>query len=101
MGRFALALAAILILTLSAGLTRGQPSAAMRSGPSGGAVFQETSDTFRAELLMMQREQLPHVAQQSAHQEPPAPALLVYVGLVLAGSAISVVLARRHFQREI
>jgi hypothetical protein len=101
MGRFALALAAILILTLSAGLTGGQSGAPLGMGAAGGAVFQETTDTFRAELLLMQREQLPGLAQQSPEQEPPAPALLIYLGLILAGSAVSVLLARRQLQRQI
>jgi hypothetical protein len=98
MSRFALALAAILILTLSAGLTSGRTGASMRTGAPVSTVFQESTDTFRAELLLMQQEQLPHLVQQSPDQEPPAPALLVYLGLVLAGSAISVLLARRRLR---
>jgi hypothetical protein len=49
----------------------------------------------------MRREQLPRLAQQPSDQESPAPALLVYLGLILAGSTVSVLLARRRLQREI
>jgi hypothetical protein len=100
MSRFALALAAVLILTLSAGFTSGQPSARIHPGGSGGALFQENTDTIRSELFLMRREQLPRLAQQPSDQESPAPALLVYLGLILAGSTVSVLLARRRLQRE-
>jgi hypothetical protein len=101
MSRFALAMAAILILTLSAGFTDGQSSARMHPAGSSGTIFQENTDTFRSDLLLMQRQQLSPLAHQSADQEPPAPALLVYLALILAGSAISVLLARRRLQRKI
>jgi hypothetical protein len=101
MNRFALAMAAVLILTLSAGFTDRQSSARVHPVGSSGTIFQENTDTFRSELLLMQREQLPHLAHQSSDQEPPAPALLVYMGLILAGSTVSVLLARRRLQREL
>jgi hypothetical protein len=101
MSRFALALAAILILTLSAGFTNGQSSARMQPGGSGGVVFQENIDTFRSELFLMRHEQLPGLQRPSSDQEPPAPALLVYMGLILAGSTVSVLLTRRRLQREL
>ena len=97
MGRFALALAAIMVLTLSAGLTRGQPQAVpMRSSAMSAAAFQNDTDTFRAELLMMKRAAIPPTAQRSPNEEFPAPALLVYLALILVGSAGSVALARRR-----
>lgn len=101
MSRFALAMVAILILALSAGFTNGQSSARLHSGAAGSAAFQQNTDTFRAELFLMQHEQLPHLAQQSSDQEPPAPALLIYFGLILAGSAFAVLMARHRLQREI
>jgi hypothetical protein len=93
-------MAAILILTLSAGFTNGQPSARLHAVAAGGTAFQENTDTFRAELFLLQHEQLPHLTRQSSDQEPPAPALLIYLGLILAGSAFAVLLARRRLQRE-
>lgn len=101
MSRFALALAAVLILTLSAGFSNGQSSARVQPGGSAGAVFQENTDTFRSELFLMRRDPLPGLEHRSSDQEPPAPALLVYMGLILAGSAVSVLLTRRRLQREL
>jgi hypothetical protein len=102
MVRFALALAAIVILTLSAGLTRGQPQATPLSvGATSAAAFHNNTDTsFRADLMLMNRAALLRTPQRSAHEEPPAPALLVYLALILVGSAGSVALARRRLQGE-
>jgi hypothetical protein len=101
MSRFALALAAIVILTLSAGPTRGQPQTAHLSvGAANIAAFQDTTNTFRAELMLMKRMALQRTAQSSAHEEPLAPALLIYLALILIGSAGSVALARRRLYGE-
>jgi hypothetical protein len=101
MSRFALAMAAILILALSAGLTNDPSGARLHPAGPGRSVLLENTDTLRAELMLVQREQLPHLAPQSSDREPPAPALLIYMGLILAGSTVSVLLARRRLQREI
>jgi hypothetical protein len=59
------------------------------------------TDAFQPELTLIQRAALLPTTQRSASQnEPPAPALLVYLGLVLLGSAASVALARRRLHRE-
>ena len=97
MARFALALAAIVILTLSAGLTHVQPHATpLNAGATSPAAFSDNIDAFRAELMPMKRAALLSTAQRPAHEEPPAPALLVYLALILVGSAGSVALARRR-----
>jgi hypothetical protein len=100
MARFALALAAIVILTLSAGLTHVQPQATPSSaGATSAATFHDSADTFRAELMLMKRPALLSTAQRPPHEEPPAPALLVYLTLILVGSAGSVALAHRRLHR--
>ena len=101
MGRCALALAAIILLILSAGPTRGQSRAApLSAGAPSAAAFHENTDTFRAELMLMKRAAIPPTAQRALNEEPPAPALLVYLVLILVGSLGSVALARRRLQRE-
>jgi hypothetical protein len=101
MVRFALALAAIVILTLSAGLTRDQPQTTPLSvGATSAAAFHDNTDTFRADLMLMKRATLLRTPQRSPHEEPPAPALLVYLALILVGSAGSVALARRRLHGE-
>jgi len=99
MGRFALALAAIMILTLSAVPMHGQPqAAALSAGAASAAAFQP--DALRAELLLMKHATTPTTAQRSPNEESPAPALLVYLALILVGSVGSVALARRRLGRE-
>jgi hypothetical protein len=101
MARFALALAAILILTLSAGLTHGRPQGMPLSTRAASAtVSYENTNAFRAELLLIKGEAIPSLTQRSAGEEPPAPALLIYLALILIGSAVSVVLAHRRLHRE-
>ena len=101
MGRFALALAAIVILMLSAGPTRGQPQAApLSAGAPRAAAFHQNTDAFRAELMLVKRAAIPPTAQRSPNEEAPAPALLVYLALILVGSVGSVVLARRRLHGE-
>jgi hypothetical protein len=102
MARFALALAAIVILTLSAGLTHNQPQAMrQRAGAASAAAFQDNTDTFRAEMMLLKRTAITSAAQRSPNEEPPAPALLVYLALILIGSAGSVALARRRLHRGV
>jgi hypothetical protein len=94
MARFALALAAIVILILSAGLTHGQPQIAPPSAGTISAALHENTDTFRAELMLMKHTTPTLTAQSSPNEEPPAPALLIYLALILVGGAGSVALAR-------
>ena len=44
----------------------------------------------------MKRAAIPPTTQRSPNEDPPAPALLVYLALILVGSAGSVALARRR-----
>jgi hypothetical protein len=99
MARFALALAAIVILTLSAELTYSQPQVTrQRADAANTAAFQDNADTFRAELILMQHTAITPTVQRSPNEEPPAPALLVYLALILVGSVGSVALARRRLR---
>ena len=94
MGRFALALAAIILLILSAGPTRGPSQAApLRAGALGAAAFHENTDAFRAELMLVKRATIPPTLPRSSNEELPAPALLVYLVLILVGSVGSVALS--------
>ena len=71
MARFALALAAIVILILSAGPTHSQPQAArQRAGAASAAAFQDNTNTFRAELMLMKRTAITPAAQRSPNEEP-------------------------------
>ena len=98
MGRFALALVAIMLLILSAGLSGSQSQAAPLGAGAPSAAFYDNTDAFRAGLMAMKRAALPPAQQRSPATEPPPPALLVYLGLILVGSAGSVALARRRLQ---
>ena len=71
MGRFALALAAIVILTLSAGPKRGQPQAIpLSAGALSAAAFHDNTDTFRAELIPTKRTEIPPAVQRSPKHPP-------------------------------
>jgi hypothetical protein len=98
MGRLAIALAAIIILALSAGQAHRRPqAAALNAGANIAASIHDTTDTFRAELMPVKGAAvLPATHSSVRQEEPPAPALLVYLGLILVGSAGSVALARRR-----
>jgi hypothetical protein len=102
MVRLALALAAILILALSAGLTHSQPhTAALVAGASSAASMHGNTDALHADLLLIKHTALVQTAPSPVNQaEPPAPALLVYLGLILVGSAGSVALARWRLHRK-
>jgi hypothetical protein len=102
MARFTLALAAVLMLALSAGLTHGQPEGVpLGSGVASVRGFQDSTDAFQSTMVVTKPATHPSVVQRSPGEEPPAPALLIYLGLILVGSAVSVVLAHRHLQRGI
>ena len=96
MVKLAFALAAIIILALSAGLTHSRPQAAtLIAGTNSAAVMRDKTGAFQADLMLLKRAALQHNAQSTTNQEePPAPALLIYLGLILVGSAGSVALAR-------
>jgi hypothetical protein len=101
MARFALALIAILILALSAGLTNRQThGTSLGAGAASPADFYQSTNALRAELLLMSDQAMPAMAQRTNNQEPPAPALLIYLALILVGSAVAVALASRRVQRE-
>jgi hypothetical protein len=101
MARFALALAAIVILILSAGLTHGQlQTMPPRAGTISAAALRDNTDTFRAELMLMKQRRPTHTAQSSPNEEPPALALLVYLALILIGGVGAVALARWRLHGE-
>jgi hypothetical protein len=101
MTRFALALAAILMLALSAGLTHGQPEGMpLSTGAASVGGFEDTTDAFQSNMAVMTSETSASMVQRSPGEEPPAPALLIYLGLILVGSAVSVVLAHRRLQGQ-
>ena len=100
MARFALVLLAVLILTFSAGLTRSQPEGiAMSAGAPNVAGSRHETDAFRAEVVLINRTGLPSAARRSPGEEQPAPALLIYLALILVGSAVSVLSAHRRLHR--
>ncbi|MEO7910893.1 MAG: hypothetical protein ABIV47_14715 [Roseiflexaceae bacterium] len=97
MAKFAFALAAIIILILSAGLTHSQlQTTPLRAGVTSAAAFRDNTEAFRAELMLMQDATPASTAQRSTNEEPPAPALLVYLTVILVGGAGAVALARRR-----
>ena len=100
MARFALALAAIVILILSAGLTHDQPQAPLSMGTTSAAALRDNTNMFRAELMLLKHAPPVRTAQRSPHEEPPALALFVYLGLILVGGAGAVALARRRLHGE-
>jgi hypothetical protein len=100
MTRFALALAAVLMLALSAGLMHGQPEGIpVTTGAASVRGFQDATDAFQSNMVV-KGETNPSIVQRSADEEPPAPALLIYLGLILVGSTVSVILAHRRLQSE-
>jgi hypothetical protein len=85
-----------MILTLSAWPLRGQPQALSLSASAQDTASFHNAAAFHAELLPIKRTVMPLAAQGAPREEPPAPALLVYLALILVGSAGSVALARRR-----
>jgi hypothetical protein len=109
--RVALALAALLLLVLSADLTHtqlrqmpfdarlaGDPS--MASGR--GAALQGEASSIQANMLLLNEGSQPiqPALSAGAGEEAPAPALLVYFALVLLGSAVSVMLVHHQQRRQ-
>ena len=101
MARFALALAAIMILILSAGLTHDQSQTMPRSaGSASAAAFHGNTDALRSELMLIGRATTIPMTQHSTSEEPPALALLVYLALIILGGVWSVALVRRRLHGE-
>ena len=101
MARFAFALAAIMILILSAGLTHGQlQTPPLRPETISAAALHDNTDAFRAEVALIKRAAPVATAQLAPNEEPPAPALLVYMALILVGGAGAVALAYRRLRSE-
>jgi hypothetical protein len=101
MARLVLALVAIVILILSAGLTHGQPQTPPPSaGTISAAALGDNTDTFRAEFMLTKHARPGYTAQSAPNEEPPALALLIYLALILVGGAGSVALARWRLHDE-
>lgn len=101
MARFAFALAAIMILILSAGLTHDQlQTPQLRAETISAAALRDNTNAFRAEIALIKRAAPVGTAQLAPSEEPPAPALLVYMALILVGGIGAVALARQRLHRE-
>jgi hypothetical protein len=104
MTRVILALAAILLLALSAGLTHTQLSQlSFDARPSGNTAPAQATPIVLPAKTMLNGGSAPIVAPLTtiAGEEAPAPALLVYLLLILAGSAVAVGRVRHTQRREI
>lgn len=100
MARFAFALAAIMILILSAGLTHGQVQPPVRAATISAASLSDNTIAFRAEVALLKRAAEVDTAHLGPNEEPPAPALLVYLALILVGGTAAVALARWRLRSE-
>ena len=100
MARFALALAAIVVLIISARPIHGQPQAMhLSAGTTSAVALRGNIDMFRSDLMPIRHTAPAHSVQSLPNAEPPAPALLVYLALILIGGAGSVALARWRLGR--
>src|SRR5262245_26299427 len=97
MTRFALVLTAILMLTLSAGLTSGRPRQMPPSTSAAAVGFRDIPDAFQVKVVA-QHKAPASLARRSPTEEPPAPALLIYLGLILVGSVVAVLLMQQRMQ---
>ncbi|HJZ49084.1 MAG TPA: hypothetical protein VKE41_18030 [Roseiflexaceae bacterium] len=94
-----LALAAILLLALSAELTHRPPHSPPLSPRAASAtILYENTNAFK--LSLMKGQALPSTAQHALDQDSPSLALLIYLGLIVVGSAVAVVLVHRRLHRE-
>jgi hypothetical protein len=101
--RVALALVAVLLLVLSADLTQTQ----LRQMPfdarlASDAAFQEEASSIQANMLLLNERGQPirPALSATAGEDAPAPALLVYLALILLGSAVSVMLVHHQQRRQ-
>jgi hypothetical protein len=94
MTRLALALIAILVLALSAGLTHTQlPQANTQAASSLQEL--EPHQAFSAELDFAPTGQLRRTTALHTGEAAPEPALIAYLALVLIGSGVAVGIVRR------
>lgn len=105
MTRFALALAAILLLALSTSFMHTQldQTGATRGVAAPAALVERRAFAADAGLALQggAEQAIVQALPPSPPADRPAPALLVYLGLVLVGSAISVAIVRRSQGREL
>jgi hypothetical protein len=67
----------------------------------GGAALQEATGAIPAKALLDGGEtSIQPALSAGPGEEAPAPALLVYLALILAGSGVAIGLARRSFRQE-
>ena len=96
MTRLTLALIAILVLALSAGLNRAPPSAPQASSLQALKPQQMLSPEFDL-ARTGQQGQTPALR---AVEDAPVPALIAYLALVLIGSIVAVGVVRRNERQE-
>jgi len=103
MTRVVLVLASILMLALSASLTHPQlRPIQFDARPAAGAALQPKTGSIQQSMLVDQDAPVIRTALSTGSGEDgPAPALLVYLTLILVGSAVAVGLARHHLHREV
>jgi hypothetical protein len=98
MTRFAIVLAALLLLVLSGGVTPTQLAQMGTVDATGAVVVEHSALAASAGIGLPADQGLP--ASLAASDDAAAPALLVYLGVVLIGSAVSVAVVRRNLGRE-
>jgi hypothetical protein len=104
MTRLVLALVAILLLAWSAGLAPTQ----LRQVPlsqrqvADGALLRDELAVARADLSLVQaRGQAAARPALPTSDDTPAPALVIYLALVVIGSGVAVALVRYHQRQQI
>ena len=102
MTRVLLALASILMLALSASLTHTQLRTIQFDTRPADVALQRNADAIQHNMLLAEEAPVIHTAlSASGSEDAPAPALLVYLTLILVGSAVAVGLVRHHLRREV
>jgi hypothetical protein len=70
--------------------------------PAASIAIQPKTDSIQHSMLLDQDAPVIRTAlSTSSSEDGPAPALLVYLTLILVGSAVAVGLARHHLHREV
>ena len=101
MTRVVLALTAILVLALSAGLHQTQLQSSPRDQAAGAFAATSARQAIAAEIDVALASSRPAPAPARAtREEAPSPALLAYLGLVLVGSAVAVGVVYRGQHRK-